>query len=77
MIPLSCGACSLWVGLDQWLVKVSWLWEFVSVFQWVELDLFSLKCKEVSSNGFCGVYGFGMALDNLSFIAQVCVSALI
>ena len=47
------------------------------MFQWVELDLFSLKCKEVSSNGFCGVYGFGMALDNLSFTAQVCVSALI
>ena len=21
VVPLSCGVCSLWVGLDQWLVK--------------------------------------------------------
>ena len=60
-----------------WLVKVSWLGELVSVFWWVELDLLSLKCKEVSSTGFCGVHGFGMALDSLSFNAQGCVSALI
>ena len=46
-----CGVSSLWVGLDGWLVKVSWLGKFVSVFWWVELD-FSLwsamKCPEVS-----------------------------
>ena len=29
------------------------------VFWWVELDLFSLKCSEVSSSEFGGVYGFG------------------
>ena len=47
------------------------------MFWWVELDLFCLKCKEVSCAGFCGVYGYDMALDSLSFNAQGCVSALI
>ena len=55
------------MGLDEWLVKVSWLGELASVFWWVELDLFSLECNEVSSSEFWGVYGFGMALDSLSF----------
>ena len=31
-----CGVSSLWVGLDVWLVKVSWLGKLV--FWWVELD---------------------------------------
>ena len=44
--------------------------ELVSVFWWVELDLFSLKCNEVSSREFWGVYGFGMTLSSLSFNAQ-------
>ena len=35
MVPLNCGVCSLWVGLDQWLVEVSWLGELASVFRWV------------------------------------------
>ena len=47
---LYCGVSSLWVGLCRWLVKVSWLQKFVSVFWWVELDSFSLECNEVSSN---------------------------
>ena len=47
------------------------------MFWWVELNLFCLKCKEVSCAGFCGVYEYGMALDSLSFNAQGCVSALI
>ena len=47
---LYCGVSSLWVGLDGWLVKVSWLGKLVSVFWWVELDFFSLECNEVSSN---------------------------
>ena len=37
-------------GFYQWLVKVSWLGKLVLVFWWVELDFFSLKCNEVSSN---------------------------
>ena len=63
--------------LDGWLVKVSWLGKLVLVFWWVELDLFSLECNEVSSSEFWGVYVFGMALDSLSFNAKGCVSALL
>ena len=47
---LYCGVSSLWVGLYQWLVKVSWLGKLVSESWWVELDFFSLECNEVSSN---------------------------
>ena len=65
------------MGLDEWLVKVSWLGELVSVFWWVELDLSSLKCNEVSSSEFWGVYGLGMALGSLSFNAQGCVPVLL
>ena len=52
MVLLYCGGSSLWVELDGWLVEVSWLEKLVSVFWWVELDLFSLECIEVSSNEF-------------------------
>ena len=52
VVPLYCGGSSLWVGLDGWLVKVSWLGKLVSVFWWVELNFFSLECNEVSSNEF-------------------------
>ena len=38
----------LWVGLDRWLVKVSWLGKLVSVFWWVELDSLFLEYNEVS-----------------------------
>ena len=34
------------MGLDQWLVKVSWLGELESVFWWVELHLFSLSAMK-------------------------------
>ena len=40
------------VGLEGWLVKVSWLRKLVSVFWWVELNFFSLECNEVSSSEF-------------------------
>ena len=65
MVPLYCGGSSLWVGLDGWLVKVSWLGKLVSVFWWVELDFFSLECNEVSSNKFREVSGFGVTLGSL------------
>ena len=45
MVPPNCEVCSMRVVLDQWFVKVSWLWELVSVFWWLELDLFSLECN--------------------------------
>ena len=76
MVPLNCGVFSLWVGLDQWLVNVSWMWELVSVLCWVELNLFSLECHEISSSEFWGVYGFDMALGSLSFYVQDCVFVL-
>ena len=65
------------MGLDRWLVKVSWLEKVVLVFWKVELDLFSLECNEVSSSEFWGIYGFGMTLGSLSFNAQGCVPALL
>ena len=40
------------MGLDGWLVKVSCLGKLMSVFWWVELDLFSLACNEVSVVSF-------------------------
>ena len=52
MVPLYCGGSSLWVRLGKWLVKVSWLGKLVSVFWWVEVDLFSLERNEVSSSEF-------------------------
>ena len=77
MVPLYCDPCSLWVGLDEWLVTVSWLGELASVFWCVELGLFSLECNEVSSSEFWGVCGFGMALGSLYFNAQGCVPVLL
>jgi len=47
------------------------------VFWWVELDLFSLECNELSSSEFWGVYGFCMSLSNLYFNAQSCFPALL
>ena len=38
VVPFSCGGSSLGVGLDRWLVKVSWLGKLASVFWWVELN---------------------------------------
>ena len=65
------------MGLDKWLVKVSWLGKLVLVFWWVKLDLFSLECNKVSSSEFCGLYGFGMTFGRLYFNAQGCVPALL
>ena len=71
MVPLYCGVSSLWVGLGEWLVKVSLLGKLVSMFWWVELDLFSLECNEVSRSEFLGVYGFGVTFGHLYFCAWV------
>ena len=65
------------MGLDEWLVKVSWLGELASVFWWVELDLFSLECNEVSSSEFWGVHRFSTALGSPSFNAQGCIPVLL
>ena len=47
---LYCEVSLLWVGLYQWLVKVSWLGKLVSVFWWVKMNFSSLECNELSSN---------------------------
>ena len=77
MVSLYCGSCSLWVGLELWLVKVPWLGELESVFWWVELDLCSPECNEVSSSEFSGVYAFGVTFGHLYFNTQGYVPALL
>ena len=52
MVPFYCGGFTQWVGLDDWLVKVSWLGKLASVFWCVELDFFFLECNGVPSNEF-------------------------
>ena len=59
------------MGLNQWLVKVSWLGELVSVFLQVELGLFSLEYNEDSSGEFWGVYELGMALGTCLLMSGV------
>ena len=49
----------------------------MSVFWWVELDFFSLKCNEVSSNELLDVNGFGVTLGSLYIEAQGCVPVLL
>ena len=65
------------MGLDGWLVKVSWLGNLVSVFWCVELDFFCLECNEVSSSEFSDVYEFGVTLGSLYIEAQGCVPVLV
>ena len=52
VVPFHCGDFTQWVGLDDWLVKVSWLGKLVSVFWCMELDFFSLECNGVSGSEF-------------------------
>ena len=47
------------------------------MFSWVELDLFSVECNEVSSNEFWGVCGFGVTLGSLCIKAQGYVPTLL
>ena len=77
LVPFYCGGSSLWVGLDEWLVKISWLGNLVSVFWCVELDFFCLECNEVSSSEFWDVYGFGVTLGSLYIEVQGYVPALL
>ena len=76
VVPLYCGGSSLWVGLYEWLVKVSCLGKLASLFWWVELD-FSPECNEVSSSEFWDVYGFAVNLGSLYIEAQGYVPALL
>ena len=65
------------MGLDRWLVKVSWLGKLVSAFWWVELDFLSLECNEVSSSELGDVSGFGVTLGSLYIEAQGCAPVLL
>ena len=49
----------------------------MSVFWWMELDLFSLECNKVSSNEFSDVSGFGVTLGSLYIGAHSCVPVLL
>ena len=53
MVPFYCGDFTQLVGLDDWLVKVSWLGKLVSVSWCVEMYFFSLECNGVPSDEFC------------------------
>ena len=66
VICLYCGGSSLWVGLDKWLLKVSWWGTLASVFWWVELDLFSLECNE------CPVVSFEVSVG-LVWLWAACI----
>ena len=68
VVPLYCGGSSLWVGLDEWLVKVFWLGKLALVFWWVELDLLSLECK-------CPVVNFEVSLC-LVWLLATCILML-
>ena len=48
VVRLYCGGSSLWIGLDEWLVKVSWLGKLVSVFWWISSLWSAMKCPVVS-----------------------------
>ena len=70
-----CGSSLLWrflpVGGVGWVTcQGSWLGKLVSVFWWVELDLFSLECNEVSSGEFWGTYRFGVTFGLLYFVLR-------
>ena len=51
MVPLYCGGSLLCVGLDGWLVNVSWLEKLVSCsggWSWVSSLWSAIKCSVVS-----------------------------
>ena len=49
----------------------------MSVFWWVELNVFSLECNEVSSNEVLDVSVFGVTLGSLYIAAQGYVPVLL
>ena len=51
VVPLYCGGSSLWVGLDGWLVKVSWLGSLCqcsSGLSWISSLWSAMKCPVIS-----------------------------
>ena len=66
------------MGLDQCLVKISWLTRggYLCLFWWMELNLVSLEGSAVSSSVFWGIYGFSMTLRCLPVNVQGCAPVL-
>ena len=54
-ISLYCGVSSLWVGLDGWLVKVSWLSKLVFSCWW---SWISSLCSAI----YCPVMSYEMSM---------------
>ena len=51
VVPLYCGGSSLWLGLNEWLVKVSWLGKLVwcsGGWSWISSICSAMKCPVVS-----------------------------
>ena len=65
------------MGLDDWLVQVSWLGKLVSVIWCVKLDFFSLECNGVSSVEFEMGLCVWVILGSLYVDAQGYVPALL
>ena len=58
VVPLFGGGSSLQVGLDKWLIKVSWLGKLASVFwwcSWISSLWSAVKCPVVSSEMCMGL----------------------
>ena len=51
VVPLYCGGSSLWVGLDRWLVKVSWLgslYQCSGGWSWISSLWSAMTCSVMS-----------------------------
>ena len=67
VVPFYCGDFTLWVGLDDWLVKVSWLGKLVSVFS-------VFKCSTlVSVWTWISSLWSAMECPVMSFVMGLCV----
>ena len=54
-VPFYCGGFTKWAGLDDWLVKVSWLGKLVLVFwNWISSLWSAMECPVMSFEmGLC------------------------
>ena len=76
VVPLYCGGSSLWVGLDGWPFKVSWLGKLFwcsGGWSWIPSLWSAVKCPAVSSERS----GFGVTLGSLHIGAQGCAPVLL
>ena len=73
VVPFYCGGFSQWVGLDDWLVKVSRLGKLALVFWCMELDFLSLECNGVSSSEF---WDGSMCVGSLVWLWAACMLTL-